>query len=66
MRLAETDEEKICILSSLGKKYSPHRTEHLKGVIDKKLAHTAVIIMDIEYVTGKKAIEFFQAKGHNE
>ena len=60
VRLAETDEEKTQALTDLGKKISPHRTEYLEGVIERKLKHTAVIILEIEHITGKKAIEFFQ------
>ncbi|MDO4175997.1 MAG: pyridoxamine 5'-phosphate oxidase family protein [Bacillota bacterium] len=66
IRMAESDEEKTAVLSAMGKRFSPDRTEHLKNVISKKLNVTEVMVLEIEHITGKKAIEFLQDNNREE
>lgn len=62
VHFAESDDEKRKALVTLGKKFSPQRTEALRSIIEKKLSNTQVIIFEIEYMTGKEAIEYVRER----
>lgn len=62
-RIVEDAEEKFHALRVLGLKYNPAATEDgLKKFIDNELDVVCVIALDIDFMTGKEAIEFVRAK----
>ncbi len=62
-RIVECREEKIHALQVLGRKYNPAGSEErLNGYIEKSLDAVCVIALDIDFMTGKEAIEFVRAK----
>ena len=65
-RIVTDAEEKFHALQVIGRKYNPAGTEeYLKNFIEKELDMVGVIALDIDFMTGKEAIEFVRAKeGH--
>ena len=62
-RIVATDEERLLALQVLGRKYNPGVTdEALNGFISKEFDITGIIALDIDFITGKEAIEFVREK----
>ena len=62
-RIVTYAEEKFHALQVIGRKYNPAGAEeHLKNFIEKELDMVGVIALDIDFMTGKEAIEFVRAK----
>ena len=62
-RMVVCPEEKFLALQVIGRKYNPAGTEeYLKEFIEKELDVVGVIALDIDFMTGKEAIEFVRAK----
>lgn len=56
-RIVETSEEKMKTTRLLAEKYSPNREEGLQHEIEKAYHRMCIIVLDIEHLTGKEAIE---------
>ncbi|MFA6767055.1 MAG: pyridoxamine 5'-phosphate oxidase family protein [Parabacteroides sp.] len=56
-RIVETSEEKMKATRLLAEKYSPNREEGLQHEIEKAYHRMCIIVLDIEHLTGKEAIE---------
>lgn len=61
-RLAGTPEEKRQALQLLVEKYSPQRMAECERIIEKKMDNVQVIVLDIEHLSGKEAIELTKEK----
>lgn len=51
-------EEKRHALTLLVEKYSPQRKDECQSIITKKINAVQLVALDIEYMSGKEAIEF--------
>lgn len=58
------DEEKRRALEKLAERYSPDHEQGRLQEIDKSFAHVCVIELNIDYMTGKEAIELVREKHH--
>lgn len=56
-RILESDEDKRIALEVLADKYSPDHKEGTIKEIEKSLAHTAIVEISIEHMSGKESIE---------
>ena len=63
IRVAEDPEEILTGLRALGEKYSPGRDTELEEEIRKELAAVAVLVLTVEHLTGKQAIELVPQPG---
>ena len=63
IRVAEDPEEILTGLRALGEKYSPGRDTELEEEIGKELAAVAVLVLTVEHLTGKQAIELVPQPG---
>ena len=63
IRVAEDPEEILTGLRALGEKYSPGRDTGLEEEIRKELAAVAVLVLTVEHLTGKQAIELVPQPG---
>ena len=62
-RIVEEDGEKLHALQLLGRKYNPSGTEeYLNQYIQKEYIPVCIVAIDIDYMTGKEAIEFVRAR----
>lgn len=62
-RIVEEDGEKLHALQILGRKYNPSGTEeYLNQYIQKEYTPVCIVAIDIDYMTGKEAIEFVRAR----
>ena len=62
-RIVEGDEEKLLALQVLGRKYNPGVTdESLNNFISKEFDIVSIISLDVDFITGKEAIEFVREK----
>lgn len=57
IRVAEDPAEILAGLRALGEKYSPGRPVELEAEIRKELAAVAVLVLTVEHLTGKQAVE---------
>ena len=57
IRVAEDPAEILAGLRALGEKYSPGRPAELEAEIQKELAAVAVLVLTVEHLTGKQAVE---------
>ena len=62
VRITENETEKYNALCLLGKQYNPNDEPALEEEIKKGINHVAVIVFDIEHVTGKEAIELVRQR----
>ena len=63
IRVAEDPEEILTGLRALGEKYSPGRDTELEEEIRKELAAVTVLVLTVEHLTGKQAIELVPQPG---
>ena len=63
IRVAEDPEEILAGLRALGEKYSPGRDTELEEEIRKELAAVTVLVLTVEHLTGKQAIELVPQPG---
>ena len=63
IQILEDDNEKVQALRLLGRRYSPGDEHGLQHEIDKSLDHVLLLRLDIEYLSGKQAIELVRANG---
>ena len=61
--MAEDPEEILTGLRAQGEKYSPGRDTELEEEIRKGLAAVAVLVLTVEHLTGKQAIELVPQPG---
>ena len=62
-RIVEDAAERFHALQVIGRKYNPAGSEdYLKEFIEKELDVVGVIALDIDFMTGKEAIEFARAR----
>ena len=57
IRVAEDPAEILAGLRALGEKYSPGRPAELEAEIQKELAAVTVLVLTVEHLTGKQAVE---------
>ncbi len=57
IRIADVEEERLYAATLLGEKFNPGDREGLQKELDRFLSHMLVLRMDIEYMSGKEAIE---------
>ena len=62
IRLTFSDAEMRKALNLLVEKYSPGYEESGKSTIEKSIGGVQIIVLDIEHISGKEAIEFAEAK----
>lgn len=65
IRVIEDKNEKMDALLILAAKYSPDFKDGINKYVKKELDNVAVIELEIEYLTGKEAIELVKAKEDN-
>lgn len=56
------DKERIEALQLLGRRFNPNDEDGLQKEINKSLDHVLIMVMEIEHLTGKEAIELVRAK----
>lgn len=56
-RILESEEDKRTALEILAEKYSPNHKKEAVTEIEKSLAHTAIVEITIDHMSGKEAIE---------
>ena len=62
-KLSKDEAEKKAILQKLGNKYAPlEPPQGLLQEIDSQIKHTNIIVLTIEHISGKEAIELVKAK----
>lgn len=65
-RIVEDADERFRALQVIGRKYNPEGSEeYLSAFIGKELGEVCVIALDIDFMTGKEAIEFVRAREEN-
>jgi nitroimidazol reductase NimA-like FMN-containing flavoprotein (pyridoxamine 5'-phosphate oxidase superfamily) len=57
IHIIEDDQEKLETARLLGDRYNPNQEEALQKELEKGLSRMVMIRFDIEYLTGKEAIE---------
>lgn len=60
--IVENGDEKLQVARMLGNRYNPHHDEDLEKEIESGLSHMLVIRFDMEYLTGKEAIELVRQR----
>lgn len=60
--ILENDKERIEALQLLGRRFNPNDEDGLQKEINKSLDHVLIMVMEIEHLTGKEAIELVRAK----
>ncbi len=61
-RIAEDDDERRAGLEALGRRYCPGLDAKVAAEIEGSLARTAVVVMDVEELVAKEAIELVRAR----
>ena len=62
IHIIEDEQEKLETARLLGDRYNPNQEEALQKEIEKGLSRMVMIRFDIEYLTGKQAIELVKRK----
>lgn len=62
IHILETADEKVQALRLLGRRYSPGDEPGLQHEIDKSLDHVLLLLLNIDHLSGKQAIELAQAR----
>ena len=57
IHIIDDDEERLAALRMLGRRHAPHDAAGLQREIDKNYGRVLLLRLDIEYLTGKQAIE---------
>lgn len=63
IHIIEDEKERLAAARLLGNRYNPNQDEALQKEIDKGLHRMLVLCMEIEHLTGKKAIELTRTNG---
>ena len=63
IHIIEDETEKLEAARLLGNRYNPNQDEALQKEIDKGLHRMLVLCMEIEHLTGKKALELTKTNG---
>ena len=63
IHIIENETEKLEAARLLGNRYNPNQDEALQKEIDKGLHRMLVLCMEIEHLTGKKALELTKTNG---
>ena len=60
IRIIEDEHEKLEVARMLGNRYNPNQEEALQKEIENGLSRMLALRFDIEYMTGKEAIELMK------
>ncbi|MBR1594749.1 MAG: NimIJ family nitroimidazole resistance protein [Alloprevotella sp.] len=63
IHIIEDEAEKLAIARLLGERYNPRDEESLRKELEKGFARMLTIRFDIEYLTGKEAVELVRSRG---
>ena len=63
IRIIEDEKEKLAAARLLGNRYNPNQDEALQKELDRGLHRMLVLCLEIEHLTGKKAIELTKTNG---
>lgn len=63
IHIIEDETEKLAAARLLGNRYNPNHDDALQKEIDKGLHRMLVLCLEIEHLTGKKALELTKANG---
>ena len=63
IHIIEDEKERLAAARLLGNRYNPNQDEALQKEIDKGLHRMLVLRLEIEHLTGKKAIELTRTNG---
>ena len=63
IRIIGDEKEKLAAARLLGNRYNPNQDEALQKELDRGLHRMLVLCLDIEHLTGKKAIELTKTNG---
>lgn len=63
IHIIEDEKERLAAARLLGNRYNPNQDEALQKEIDKGLHRMLVLCLEIEHLTGKKAIELTRTNG---
>ena len=66
IHIIEDEYEKLEVARMLGNRYNPNQDEALQKEIESGLTRMLAIRFDIEYLTGKEAIELVRGRQNNE
>ena len=62
IHIVEDEDERLHAAALLGERFNPGDAEGLKKEMDKFFSHMLILIMDIEHMTGKEAIELTRSR----
>lgn len=62
IRIVEDEKEKRAAITALARRFSPGRDEAAKKEIDESIGHMNMLVMDIEHLTGKEAVELMKQR----
>ena len=62
IRIVEDEKEKRTAITALAQRFSPGRDEAAKKEIDESIGHMNMLVMDIEHLTGKEAVELMKQR----
>lgn len=62
IRILEDEQEKREAIMALARRFSPGRDEAAKKEIDESIGHMNMLVMDIEHLTGKEAVELMKQR----
>ena len=63
IHIIDDETEKLAAARLLGNRYNPHHDEALQKELDRGLHRMLVLCLEIEHLTGKKAIELTKING---
>ena len=63
IHIEEDEAEKLAIARLLGNRYNPNHEEALQKEIEGGLSRMLAILLDVEHLTGKEAIELVRQRG---
>ena len=66
IHIIEDEHEKLEAARMLGNRYNPNQDDALQKEIESGLSRMLAIRFDIEYLTGKEAIELVRGRQNNE
>lgn len=65
LRIVQEPEEKRKLLMILGDRYWPGHDDDAAAAIGKSLDHMTVLVLDVEHISGKEAIELVRQREKN-
>lgn len=65
IRIMEDEQEKREAIMGLAQRFSPGRDAAARKAIDESIGHMNMLVMDIEHLTGKEAVELMKRRKEN-